>query len=210
MKRLLTVALLASICLSARAQTNSLLGDLKTAAKDAIDSTNWAVYATAGHSLTKNFWLAGVGVAYNVTPVVAPIFGVDERWNGKQHVFSSVQGGLQLQLPVQPLVSLGISNFWMTPFVGDMAASGNGGNVVGNVVISGVDFDLYNWSVWALHLGGEYENCSGQGVYDANYLSAHFALSRALPEGIPIALRESRAHMALCHVLDPWHYKQTL
>jgi hypothetical protein len=171
--------------------TNSVLGQAFNGAKGILSSTNLAVYAIGGHSLNKNFYLAGAGVSYNITPIVAPIFGVDERWNKNLHTFSSIQGGLTLELPVEPLASVGITNFSVEPLVGVLAANGNGGSVLGSITIAGVNANLVDFGAWSIFLGLEYENCQGQGVYNANYLAGYMAASRnASFLGEPLVMRE--------------------
>lgn len=190
--------------------TNSVIGQFGSGAKGIATSTNLAVFTFAGSSLKNHLVMVGGGLSYNITPIVAPVLALDYRFRVRKtqqnandkDVFTCVQGGLNLELPVQPLATVGVTNFWVTPFAGVLAANGNGGSVVGSIYLAGVNVNLVDFGVWNIYFGVEYENCQGQGAFNENYVLGHIAASRNIQDGEPLVLRASHEQFAMSRRLD--------
>ena len=145
-------------------------------------STNWAVWAGYGHSVQ------GVGrsvvfgdIGYNFNDYVGIVVGYDYLWGNGGHELNSVKGGMTLQLPMRPFAFIGstvLTNLTCTPVVFDLVATADGGNDVGNIVGGGVDFDVYAFGNLQIHAGIDYENRSGEGIWNGDYVNFHAALSR--------------------------------
>jgi hypothetical protein len=192
MKKLFIITIIAGLALCGRAQTNqvpnlitnatpNILATLTSLAQDVTSGTNWSIVGGGGISTDGKNGLAYAVVAYDFTANVGVIAGEDVLFASGQHQFNSLKGGITLKTQIAPLSWTGIS--WLqsvqgTPFVADLIATGNGGSSVGNIVATGMDFNVYAFSNFELSIGAEYDNRTGQGIYDGNYVSGHLAISR--------------------------------
>ena len=156
-------------------------------------STNGAVILGGGRGLTGNKNFAFVDYLYNMNANAGLVIGYDYLFSNDKRMWSPsanvVKGGLNLQADIYPLRRFnGDTNslfytFKVTPFASVLiltpmngTSSNNGG--IGQATIAGGDWEsplLFNRI--HLHLGGFYENRTGQGAWDGNYLALHFAAS---------------------------------
>lgn len=151
-------------------------------------STNGAFLFGGGRGLAGNKNVAFVDYLYNLNQNAGLLFGYDYLFSNSKSLQSSanvVKGGFNLQANIRPLQRFGLTNFIITPFAAILIAtplngtSNNGG--IGQIALTGVDwesssFKIFNFPIKA-HVGGFYENRTGQGGWNGNYLCAHFALS---------------------------------
>jgi hypothetical protein len=146
--------------------------------------TNWDALAGYGHSLSgSGRSLAFIAVAYNFNENVGVVAGYDYLWAKGKGQANAVKGGVTLSLPMRPLAFIGstfLTNIIGTPFVGDLLASPKGNNAIGNIVTTGINFDVYKISNFELCVGVQYEKRIGQANWDGNYGIIHFALSRRI------------------------------
>jgi hypothetical protein len=192
MKKTILVAALLALSFCAFAQTNQvpnlitnaspdILADLQSGLGDLTSGTNWSAAVGGGLSTDgKNSIVYGV-ICYSFTKNVGVIAGYDYLMNKAGNQSSSLKGGITLSTQIMPLSWTGVSflqSIKGTPFVADLVASGKGGQSIGNIVATGIDFDLYAIKNFELSAGAEYDNRTGQGIYSGNYITGHIALSR--------------------------------
>ena len=178
--------ILAALCLCAvavksNAQSPSLAAGVTEIGNAVSSSTNWSVLAGYGRSTENANNLAFAAVAYNLNNNVGFVLGYDYLWNAKNNQFSAVKGGVSLQLPMHPFSFLGstaLTNITATPFVADLIATPRNGDAIGNIVTTGVNFDLYGFKNFELGAGVQYEKRSGQGEFNGNYILFHLGISR--------------------------------
>ena len=173
-------------------QAQSSLGDGISAAWASLTSgTNWAASVAYGRSTahmatSKGMNLAAVDLVYDVAvntngTAVALLAGYDCLWNSQVSQFNSVKGGLSLNQTLRPFSFIGstfLTNIVGTLYGGELLANPQNNNSVGNLTIAGIDLDLFKFANFSFDVGGEYENRSGQGVYDGNYAIGHLAIFR--------------------------------
>ena len=147
------------------------------------NSTNWNALTGYGHSISgtgKN--LTFVDVAYNISDNVGFVVGYDYLWaNHQVGSFNAVKGGVNLQTTIHPFAFLGstaLTNILVQPFVADLLATPQGSGNIGNIVTTGVNWDFFSFKNFALGAGIQYENRTGQGNWDGNYILGHIAISR--------------------------------
>ena len=178
------IMLVISVITNVEAQTNqvpNLMGDFGNLAKDITSGTNWSIVGGYGLSTDGKNQVAYGVVAYDFTDNVGIIAGEDVLFSKGGHQWNSLKGGITLKTTIQPLKFTGVSwleNINGTPFVADLIATGNGGSSVGNIVATGMDFNLYAFKNFELSAGAEYNNRTGQGIYSGNYITGHLAISR--------------------------------
>lgn len=188
----------AGLCLAGYSQTTSsspiVSPSFSQGAQIMLDSvlhaTNWTVVGGYGRSLESSTKLgnknvAFAAVAYNFTENVGLIAGYDTLWSGsgatKSSTFNSLKGGLTLQLPTHPFAFIGstfLTNVVATPFAGDVLATPKNGDAIGNIVTTGINFDLFAIKNFEVVSGFQYEKRTGQGDWDGNYILFHAGLSR--------------------------------
>jgi hypothetical protein len=148
-------------------------------------STNFAVIGFYGRSTTGNKSVAGGDYIYNLTKNqtvnAGLVLGGDFLWAKGTNDANVVRGGLNLGAKIYPFKQFGATNFYGTVFIFDTIASpiNASDGAVGNVVGTGVDF---KWNVWKrldVHIGGFYDNRTGQGRWNGNYGNAEAGLSWA-------------------------------
>jgi hypothetical protein len=183
MKKLFIIAILAGLAVCAQAQTNTMpaIDAAKLLLQDITGGTNWSVVGGGGISTDGKKYLAYGVVAYDFNANAGVIAGEDVLFASGQHQFNSLKGGITLKTTIYPLAFTGVSalqSIQGTPFVADLIATGAGGSSVGNIVATGMDFNVYAFKNFELSVGAEYDNRTGQGVYSGNYISGHLAISR--------------------------------
>ena len=155
-------------------------------------STNGAVVMSAGRGLTGNKNFVAADYIYNLNQNAGLIFGYDYLFSNDKRMGAAqaniLKGGLNLQAQLYPLKRFSTDtnsfahNFHVTPFASVLiitpinGTSNNGG--IGQATIAGADWEsplLFNKV--HLHLGGYYENRTGQGAWDGNYAALHAAVS---------------------------------
>lgn len=159
----------------------SLMGGLSEIASAMGSATNWYAGGGYGRGLTGNKSVAFADVAYNFNENVGVVVGMDTLWGGAAGQTEIVKGGVTLSLPGHPLAFTGISYLAAVQgraFVSDLLATPKNGNTLGNLIVTGYEFDLYTVSNFELYLAVMYENRSGQGYWDGNYAMIQGGISR--------------------------------
>ena len=169
-----------SVC---RAQTTppTFGQGLKDMATAVTSGTNWTLLSGYGHSTAGNNNVAFAALGYNFTDSVGLVLGYDYLWNAQHNEFNSLKGGvsLQTQIPIFAFVgSTVLTNIVCQPFVADLLATPRSGNAIGNILTTGVNFDVYAVKNFEITVGGQYEKRVGQGDFDGNYILFHVGLSR--------------------------------
>jgi hypothetical protein len=185
--RILTaVAALLAIGFTAQAQTStnppSFSSGLGIMWDAVTTSTNWSVLGGYGHSTTGSKSIAFGDVAYNFTQNVGVVVGYDYLWApGRLNEANLVKGGVTLNATVHPFAFIGstfLTNVVGQPFVADLLAQPQAGNDIGNIVTTGVNFNIVSISNYELSTGAQYEVRTGQGTWDGNYGLIHLAITR--------------------------------
>ena len=166
--------------------TNATIqGGLQELYDAALGSTNYAVAFGAGRGLTGNKNIAFADYLYNMNANAALMIGFDylkcNQANTPSSTANIVKGGLQLNADIYPLKNYGFPTFKVTPFAGYCVASptagqNNGG--VGAIAFTGIDMHTVIGKGWDFHYGAMYENRTGQGIFDGNYILLELAFSR--------------------------------
>lgn len=184
LKSLIGLAIL-SLALSTHAQTNSPVPSFSVGLREMADavssSTNWTVVAGAGRSTTGSKNLAFGDVCYAFNDNVGAVIGYDYLWGHGASEFNSVKGGLTLQATIHPLAFIGstfATNIVGTPFVGALVATPKTGDNIGLITTAGINFDVFRFKNFSLDAGAQYENRTGQGGWNGNYILLHVGLSR--------------------------------
>ena len=183
------LALLTSI--TAQAQTNQYTSIFQPL----FDASQWTFAGGYGHSISgvgRN--LAFADVAYSFNQNVAVVGGVEDLWRaGGSSQFAVVKGGITLKTTLYPFKWTGVSflaNRQANPWAGILMSTPKNGNNVGTITIAGMDFDLYKTGQFSFSVDGLYENRSGQGEWDGNYVGGFIAVSRnkyTLQAGVGVA-----------------------
>jgi len=154
---------------------------LKDMATAVTSGTNWTTLVGYGHSTSGNNNLAFAAIGYNFTDSVGLVLGYDYLWNAQHNEFNALKGGVSLQTQIKPFAFVGstfLTNVVCQPFVADLLATPRSGNAIGNIITTGVNFDVYQVKNFELTVGGQYEKRVGQGDFDGNYILFHVGLSR--------------------------------
>lgn len=185
MKYLLAIVMLCAVSAQAQLTTNNptgVLGGIQLISDAVTGSTNWTVLSGYGHSLTKQNNIGFVDLAYNLNNNVGLVGGYDDLWNSKTSQANAVKGGLTLQMQIHPFAFMGstyLTNIVATPFVADlMATPNNSSSGIGNIIDTGASFHIYQFMNFQLGAEVHYENRSGQGDWNANYLMGSLSISR--------------------------------
>ena len=199
MKQILTLIAVVALAFTARAQTNVITSTnqvpnlippstnpvtqgFEAIGQAVFDSTNWTVATFGGADTTFAKYIVGVEAAYGFNQYVGLVAGVEDLFSkGHQSQFSAVKGGLTLSYPLHPFAFIGstaLTNIVADPFVSDQIATPSGSANLGNLLISGVNFNLYSWSNFEIVGGVDYEVRSGQGYWDGDYWLVHLGISR--------------------------------
>ena len=178
----IVAAILFLFGMSAMAQTNSpSFADSLQQMEQAITSgTNWSIIGGYGHSLKGNNNLAFGDVAYSFSDNVGVVVGYDALRGSGVAQYNSVKGGVTLKTQIYPLQWTGVASLEKIqgqPFVGDLVATAPDGSV-GNIVTTGINFDVYDFKNFAVDFGLQYELRAGEGVFNGNYALFHVGISR--------------------------------
>ena len=177
----------------ANAQTNevpNLLGSsdgiLQQVWDSTAGSTNFAIVAGGGRGLTGNKNLVFADAVYDLSQNAGLIIGYDNLFSNDKRMGSSsasvVKGGLNLKADLYPLKRFGFGKFKVTPFAAYLVATPTGGTSnnggIAQIALVGADYETAPfWGIRA-HIGGFYENRTGQGNWDGNYICGHVAISK--------------------------------
>ena len=177
--------------LSAQAQTTqvpnlitnnpSFLDGLKTMEQAVTSGTNWTFIGGYGHSLKGNNNLAFGDVAYDFNDNVGVVVGYDALRGSGVSQYNSLKGGVTLKTQIYPLAWTGIAKLAAIegqPFAGDLIATARDGSV-GNIVTTGINFNVYSFSRYVVDVGAQYELRAGEGVFNGNYALIHVGISRS-------------------------------
>ena len=157
-----------------------------------LGSTNGAVILSGGRGLKGNKNFIAADYLYNLNQNAGLIFGYDYLFsNDKRQGAASaniLKGGLNLQADIHPFKRFSsdtnsfFNTFKVTPFTALMIITPMNGtdnnHGIGQAAIVGADWEsplLFNKV--HLHLGGYYENRTGQEAWDGNYAALHAAVS---------------------------------
>ena len=155
-------------------------------------STNGAVVLSAGRGMTGNKNFMSADYVYNLSQNAGLIIGYDYLFSNDKRMGAAsaniLKGGLNLQAVIYPFKRFSsdtnsfADTFHVTPFAALLiitpasGTSNNGG--IGQASLIGADWEspLLLKKVH-LHLGGFYENRTGQGLWNGNYVALHGAVS---------------------------------
>jgi len=182
MKKIIASLILVS-ALAVQAQSSgSFSGGLQQIGDAVSSSTNWTAIAGYGHSTSGNKSLLFADIAYNFNQNVGIVGGYDYLFGNGNSQANIVKGGVTLSLPMHPFAFLGstfATNITCTPFVADLLATPkNSGAGIGNIMTTGVNFDVYSFKNFELGAGVQIEKRTGQGDWDGSYYLVHLAISR--------------------------------
>ena len=188
----LAAVALAMCGFTAQAQTNntagpvqpSLMGGLEQIGAAFNTATNWTANVSYGRMLTAgNNNLAFVGLVYNVNNNVGLVLGDEIIFGDGKPQISTVAGGITLKGTVRPLGWLGGTG-WTSKlsgqlYVSDLAATPRNSNPIGNLVVTGINFNIMAVKNFELGAGVAYENRQGQGKYDGGAGLINLNLTRS-------------------------------
>lgn len=180
---MMAAVILLNGCLAA-AQTNtpSFSDGLKEMGAAVSSATNWTAIGGYGQDTSGQKHLAFADVAYNFNQHIGVVVGYDYLWSqGQVSQANIVKGGVTLSATIHPFAFLGstfMTNIVGTPFVADLLATPKNGNAIGNLITTGINFDVVSFKNFELVTGIQYEKRSGQGYWDGNYYLAHLGISR--------------------------------
>lgn len=153
---------------------STLLGGIGEIGSALATATNWTVTAGYGHALKGNGSLGFADLAYNFSENVGVVLGVDNMFGGGKSEWNDVRGGVSLSLNLHPFAFIGGTNFLTrmnaTTFVADLMATPRNGNAIGNILVTGVAFDLFRVKNFDVGFLAAWEQRSGQGDASGKYL----------------------------------------
>ncbi|MDE2105576.1 MAG: hypothetical protein KGL39_50585 [Patescibacteria group bacterium] len=139
-----------------------------------IASTNAAFTAGGGRGLTGNKNLFFADYLYKFNANAGLLLGYDHLWGSGQSQDNVVKGGLNLQATLIPFKSFGLTNFVVQPFAAYLVATPTGGpnsGGIGAIAVGGVDYKYALTTAMSLDMGVLFENRTGQGYWDGNYVA---------------------------------------
>ena len=155
MKKLIGLLTLIGLVASAQAQTNN------------------PTFAGGGVSLAgNNRGVAFGGIGFNFNQNVGILLAEDYLWGHGLSSWNTVRGGITLQAPGHVFSFTGVDFLAKIPtilYVADCLAQPKAGNSIGNLVVSGVNADVFTVGKWQAGVGFAYEHRLGQGEFDGNY-----------------------------------------
>ena len=167
---------------SSSSGTNSFVGGLNEMFMAVATGTNWTGLAGYGRGLSGNHNVGYADVAFNFSKNVGVLVGYDALWGAGQSQFNAVKGGVSLNftgpLPLLPLLPTAMTNIPVTVYAAQLIATPKGGNAVGALTVAGADIDILPVKNFELVAGAAYENRSGQGSWDGNYILFHVGFRR--------------------------------
>ena len=158
--------------------------DVDALARDLLSVTNFAFYSGGGYALSgSKTYLADAGLIYNVSQYAGIVVGadwlrLDASGLKPQETANVVKGGLTLSFSFTN--SLTRSIVW-TPYGTSLVATptkgtdNNGG--IGLISAFGMGETLWSDGTWTFRLVEGFENRTGEGAFDRNYVTGNFAIS---------------------------------
>lgn len=179
-------ALLVSAVINLNAQTTNAIPNLLGSSEysslaqqvwdDTIGTSNGVFVVTAARKLTGNANRFSVDYLYSFNSIAGLVIGIDDIRSGNYSQASILKGGLNLQANVYPFKNFGVTNFFLTPYAFAVVTtpmggtSNNGG--IGQLTGTGVSFEQKFSKNLSLEVGGFYENSTGEGAYNGNWIGA--------------------------------------
>lgn len=174
----IAIALFAAVSV----QAQNISQDFSNLAKDIGSATNWTAIAGYGHSTAGNKNVVFADVAYNFNANVGVIVGYDYLFGNGNSQANIIKGGVSLSATIHPFAFIGstsLTNIVAQPFVADLLATPKNSSVgIGNIVTTGINFDIYKFKNFELDAGIQYENRTGQGFWNGSYILGHIGISR--------------------------------
>jgi hypothetical protein len=184
MKKTIAILTLAMLAVAGFAQSNpsaSFTGAVQQFSEAVTSATNWTAIAGYGRSTAGNKNVAFADVAYNFNQNVGIVIGYDYLWAKGQSQANVVKGGVTLSATVHPFAFLGstfATNIVATPFVADLLATPKNNSGIGNIITTGINFDVYSFKNFELGAGVQMERRYGQGYWNGNYWLGHIGVTR--------------------------------
>lgn len=171
------VPLITIVCVCATwsvgAQTNapSFSVGLSEIEQAITDSTNWTLIGGYGHSLKGKNNLAFGDLAYSFNSNVGLVAGCDDLWaSGQRAQANIVKGGVTLGAHIRPFAFIGstfLTNITANVFASDLLATPKGNSsAIGNIITTGLNFDLLSFKNLEFVAGVQLEKRMGQGNWD--------------------------------------------
>lgn len=188
---LLCAALALAAIIPANAQTNTppssgpevvgIYSSFTNILNTIAEAKDWTLVGGYGRSLTGSRHIAFEDVAYHFNDNVGLLFGFDQLWADGISQNNTVRGGISLSVPVHPFGFLGstaLTNVIGSPFIADCISTGVGDDSVGNILVCGINFDIYKVANFEVVGGAFYEKRSGQAEWSGAYVCGFLGISR--------------------------------
>jgi hypothetical protein len=184
-KLLLGIALATAATVGYSQNLNSIFNDIGAA----LANAPWDFVAGGGVATTGQNKIAFSDIACNFASStngasVGIVIGGDYLWNKHGSSWNTVKGGITLKGTIRPFAFLGGTNWFTnlkgTLFAADCMAQPGGGSSapIGNIITGGIQFRLASYKQFDFGIGGQYENRSGQGNWNGNYVLGQLSISR--------------------------------
>ena len=162
----------------------TISGGLEQIAQAALGSTNFAVAIGGGRGLHGNNNLLFADYLYNFlndgTTKAGATIGFDEIAHGAHFTTDNVnfvKGGLTVSTAIAPLKGWGLTNFYISPFASILICTSGG--QVGQIVVTGANYEIGIGKGWKFNVSGFYENRTGGDTStDGAYICGALAISR--------------------------------
>ena len=151
-------------------------GLLQQAYDAAIGGSNGVFVLTWARKLSGNANRFSLDYIYNFTPNAGLILGYDDIRAGSYSQANVLKGGLTLNADIYPFKRFGATNFFVKSYGFALIAtptkgtSNNGG--VGQLMGAGVSYEPHFTKNIYGEFGGFYENSTGEGQYNGNWVGA--------------------------------------
>ena len=162
----------------------TISGGFEQIAQAALGSTNFAVAIGGGRGLHGNNNLIFADYLYNFlndgTTKAGATIGFDEIAHGAHFTTDNVnfvKGGLTVSTAIAPLKGWGLTNFYISPFASILICTSGG--QVGQIVVTGANYEIGIGKGWKFNVSGFYENRTGGDTStDGAYICGALAISR--------------------------------
>jgi hypothetical protein len=191
---IILIALFLCACAPVMAQSTNAVPDLisqqygslaQQVYDDTIGTSNGVFVATGARKLVGNANRFSLDYIYSLTPGATNVgaglvIGIDDIRAGSLSQANVLKGGVTLNANVYPFKNFGATNFFVTTYAFSLVAtptsgtSNNGG--IGQLSGAGASYEQHFTKNLSLELGGFYENATGEGKYNGNYLGVLFGL----------------------------------